>query len=95
MHHNPTNLTICIPRVNKELPRQYIFQIISSLRIGFIEKILEFPIKNNDTHKRVLVKFKSWVETPASNIITQRFAENKDIKIVYNEPWYWIAYKNN
>ncbi len=94
MQHKPTNLTLCIPRVNKELPRQYIFQVLSSLRIGYIDKIFEYPSKTDATYKRVVIKFKSWVENDKSNIITKRFAENKDIKIVYNEPWYWIAYKH-
>jgi hypothetical protein len=93
MQHKPTNLSICIPRVKTELPRQYIFQVLSSLKIGFIDKIFEYPLKTDPTCKRVIVKFKSWVESPAANIITRRFEENKDIKMVYNEPWYWIAYK--
>lgn len=93
MQHKPTNLTICIPRVSQELPRQYIFQVISALRIGYIDKIFEYPLKNDVLYKRVVIKFKSWVENETANIITKRFAENKDIKIVYNEPWYWIAYK--
>lgn len=94
MQHNPTNLSICIPRVSKELPRQYIFKVISSLKIGFIDKIFEYPLKNDTTSKRVIIKFKSWVENDTANVITRRFADNKDIKIVYNEPWYWIAYQN-
>ena len=93
MQHKPTNLTLCIPRVSRELPRQYIFQVLSSLKIGYIDKILEYPVKNDTAFKRVVIKFKSWVENNTANIITKRFAENKDIKIVYNEPWYWIAYK--
>jgi hypothetical protein len=94
MQHKPTNLSICIPRVSKELPRQYIFQVMSSLKIGFIDKIFEYPLKNDTTSKRVVIKFKSWVENDTANVITQRFADNKDIKIVYNEPLYWIAYQN-
>lgn len=95
MQHNPTNLSICIPRVSKELPRQYIFQVMSSLKIGFIDKIFEYPLKNDTASKRVIIKFKSWVANDTANVITRRFADDKDIKIVYNEPCYWIAYKNN
>ena len=95
MQHKPTNLTMCIPRVNNTIPRQYIFQVISSLKIGYIDKIFEYPSKTDASVKRVIVKFKSWVDNPTSNIIAQRFANNKDIKIVYDEPWYWIAYQGN
>ena len=92
MQHNKTNLAICIPRVDNMISKQEIFEKIRSLHIGFIEKIVEIPSKTDDT-KRVIVKFKTWVENELSNRILCRFAEDKDIKIVYNEPWYWVAYQ--
>ena len=97
MQHNKTNITICIPRVDATICKQEIFERIRALRVGFIEKIIEIPLKNDETAKRVIVKFKTWVENDLSNKILSRFAENKDIKIVYNDPWYWVAYqiKNN
>jgi hypothetical protein len=87
-----TNNAICIPRVDNRIPKQKIFETICSLRIGFIERIIETPLKHDDTGKRVVIKFKTWVENETSKRIVQRFQENKDIKIVYNFPWYWIAY---
>jgi hypothetical protein len=92
MQHTKTNLTICIPRVDNTISKQEIFEKIRSLHIGFIEKIVEIPSKTDDT-KRVIVKFKTWVENELSNRILWRFAANKDIKIVYNDPWYWVAYQ--
>jgi len=91
--HSPTDLTIYIPRVSVLIPRQKIFEIFSSLRIGFIDKITEHPHKTDGSVKRVLIKFKTWVENPNSTIIMNRFNENKDIKIVFDDPWYWTAYK--
>ena len=93
MQHNKTDITICIPRVDNIIQKKTIFEKICALRIGFIEKIIEVPLKNDETGKRVIIKFKTWVENETSNQITNRFAENKDIKIVYNDPWYWVAYK--
>jgi len=63
------------------------------LRIGFIDKISEIPLKNDETGKRIVIKFRSWVETPLSNKIKDRLDSNKDIKIVYDNPWYWVATK--
>jgi hypothetical protein len=93
MHHNKTDITICIPRVDSSISKQEIFTKICALRVGFIEKIIEIPLKNDETGKRVIIKFKTWVENELSKRILSRFEENKDIKIVYNDPWYWIAYK--
>jgi hypothetical protein len=97
MQHIKTNITICIPRVDTTISKQDIFEKIRALHVGFIEKIIEIPSKNDENSKRVIVKFKTWVENDVSNKILGRFAENKDIKIVYNDPWYWVAYqmKNN
>jgi hypothetical protein len=93
MQHNKTDIAICIPRVDVSISKQEIFEKIRSLRIGFIEKIIEIPVKNDETSKRVIIKFKTWVENEISNRIINRFKENKDIKIIYNDPWYWVAYK--
>jgi len=86
-------MTICIPRVDNIIPKQIIFEKICDLRIGYIEKIIEVPLKNDETGKRVIIKFKTWVENKTSNQIINRFADKKDIKIVYNDPWYWVAYQ--
>jgi len=93
MQHNKTDITICIPKVDTSISKQEIFDKIRALRVGFIEKIIEIPLKNDETSKRVIVKFKTWVENELSSRILCRFAENKDIKIVYNDPWYWVAYQ--
>lgn len=91
--HNSTDLTIYIPRVSTTITRQKIFEIFSNLKVGFIDKIIEYPLKNDSTTKRVLVKFKTWVNNKNSQIIMTRFNEDKDIKIVYDDPWFWTAYK--
>ena len=93
MQHNKTDITICIPKVDISISKQEIFDKIRALRVGFIEKIIEIPLKNDETSKRVIVKFKTWVENELSSRILSRFAENKDIKIVHNDPWYWVAYQ--
>jgi hypothetical protein len=87
--------TICIPRVDINIPKQKIFETICALRIGFIEKIIETPLKHDETGKRVIIKFKTWVHNEISDRIEKRFQDNKDIKIVYNFPWYWVGYKFN
>lgn len=95
MQHTKTNLSICIPRVDNTIEKQSIFDSICALRIGFIEKIIEIPLKNDQSGKQVIIKFKTWVENETSAKITSRFNENKNIKIIYNYPWYWVAYKLN
>jgi hypothetical protein len=90
-----TTNAICIPRVDASIPKQKIFETICALRIGFIDRIIETPLKHDDAGKRVVIKFKTWVENDTSTRIMKRFEENKDIKIMYNFPWYWVAYQQS
>lgn len=90
-----TTNVMCIPRVDASIPKQKIFETICSLRIGFIDRIIETPLKHDETGKRVVIKFKTWVENDTSTRIMKRFEENKDIKIMYNFPWYWVAYQQS
>ena len=83
---------ICIHRVDNYISKQQIFETFRSLKIGFIEKIIEIPLRHDDTGKRVIVKFKTWVDNDVSKRILQRFALKKDIKIMYDYPWYWVAH---
>lgn len=86
--------TVCIPRVNNNISKQFIFRIFCELKVGFIEKIVEIPIKNDDLHKRVIIKIK-WNDTEVSKIIRDRFESGKNVKIMYSEPSYWICVVNN
>ena len=90
-----SNLSICIPRVDNSISRQTIFDYIRAMRVGFIDRIIEIPLKNDQTGKQFIIKFKTWVNNETSEKIMKRFDENKNIKIVYNYPWYWVAYKLN
>ena len=91
--HKPTDLMMFISRVDANIPRSKIFETFSNLKIGFIDRIIEKPF-NDDSHgKFVIIKFRTWVDTPLSQKILSRFDEGKDIKIVYDNPWYWIATK--
>jgi len=85
---------ICIPRVNNKITKQYIFGIFCSLKVGFIEKVVEIPLRNEEGYKCVLVKIK-WNQSDRSKYIYERFEMGKNVKIVYSDPWYWICVSNN
>ena len=93
--HNITNLTLCIPRVDSQTEKQDIFNVFKSLRIGYIGHISEIPLKHDTTGKRIVVKFKTWVENELSKRIMERLDAGKDIKIVFKEPGYWLVTKWN
>ena len=81
---------ICIPKVSNKITKQYIFSIFCSLKIGFIEKLTEVPIRNDPLHKRIFVKIK-WNQSDLSKYICNRFESGENVKVVYSDPWYWIC----
>ncbi len=96
IHFNPTThyatnrYVICIPKVSTKTTKQYIFSIFCSLKIGFIEKLTEVPIRNDPLHKRIFVKIK-WNQSNLSKYICNRFESGENVKVVYSDPWYWIC----
>jgi signal recognition particle subunit SEC65 len=81
---------ICIPRMEKNIRREFIFNILRKLNIGIIERINEIPLKKeSNTHKRVIIKVK-WNSTETSKTIQQRLQNNEPVNIAYEmSPTFW------
>jgi hypothetical protein len=90
---NTNRHVICIPKVNNKITKQYIFSIFCALKIGFVEKLTEVPIRNDPSHKRIFVKIK-WNQSELSKYICKRFESGENVKVVYSDPWYWICVSN-
>ena len=81
--------SMCIPRMDASITKEYITKKINSLNIGHIRQIREIPLKNDPTHKRVLMNF-HWKENNDYSINLQKqLIELGSLKIVHNMPWYW------
>ena len=84
---------ICIPKVSVKTANQYIFGVFCALKIGFIEKLTEVPIKTDPNYKRVFIKVK-WNHSELAKYIIHRFDNKENVKIMYSEPWYWLCVSN-
>lgn len=86
---NP-NIDICIPRMEKNIRREFIFNILRKMNIGSIQKINEIPLKKeSNTHKRVIIKIK-WNSTETSKMIQERLKNNEPVNIAHEmSPMYW------
>jgi hypothetical protein len=85
--------SICIPRMDANVSKGYIFKVFSRMKIGWIENISEVPIKSDIKYKRVFIKIK-WNRSALAEKINARFNEDKNVKIVHSMPWYWICVSN-
>ena len=77
--------SICIPRVFAEITRRQIKEaFIKVLNDDCIDRIdMIRKNRNNDNYQRVFIHFKY------SSMLKNRLLSGQDIKIVYNEPWFW------
>ncbi len=81
-------ISMCIPRMESKYNASFIHNIFKNLNIGDIIDIIEVPNKNNNNFKKVMININT-----NNEIINKRFSEGKDIKIIYDNPWYWKIYQ--
>jgi hypothetical protein len=86
-------IEICIPRVDNTITKTQIFEFFKKLKIGYIIKIIENPLKNEPNGKRVLIKI-DWNNSKNSIYIQERLKQNQPIQVVYKFPFYWKLVAN-
>ena len=81
--------SICIPRVETTITKEYIFKTLRNLKIGYIKRISEIPLRNDPTHKRIIITLQ-WNNSAQNAIYMQKkFTEMGSVKLVHDMPWYW------
>jgi hypothetical protein len=83
----PVYADICIPRIEHQIPLAYIQEKLSSF--GNILRIQEFALYNEPNYKRVRFSIVWNATTEKVKKIVQRLQEGKNIKLIYQEPWFW------
>lgn len=88
----PANVPVlCIPRVYPNISESRIRRIFDELGMGTLERIdiVSKTSEKGDKFNRVFVHFKRWNDSDNANIARERLLNGKDIKIIYDEPWFW------
>ena len=81
--------SICIPRVDISISKDFIYNILSELRIGKMHKIIEIPLRNEFSYKRIIIKIQWNNNESITQNIKKHLYETGSFKIVYDMPWYW------
>ena len=88
----PSEPSICIPRVFKSTTRKDIYNVIERLDLGAVDRI-DMVAKTNvrgECYNKVFIHFKMWnKKNPTVQATRDKLLKGEEIKIVYNEPWYW------
>lgn len=87
-------MNLCIPRVKSTIKREYIYDKLSNLQIGKIEKLIEIPLKNDPTYKRILFKL-NWNNSDKALELKTQLDKKGLINFVYDSPWYWKIFLSN
>lgn len=79
---------LCIPKIHKSVHRDFIFKKLCALRVGFIQKLVEIPLKTNPSYKRLLIRV-LWNHEPRTLMIRDRICNGNPVYFVYENPWFW------
>ena len=82
-------ISICIPRMDNNITKDFIYETFKKLNIGYIISLKEIPLRNDNKHKRVIISICLNGNSEYSNLFNERITNNESIKIVYDMPWYW------
>lgn len=87
----PNILILCIPHVKYTITRKEIMNTLCKLDLGKIDRIdmIDKKTVQGDIYKKVFLHFKYWNDNEDTNEIKERLSRGKDIKVVYDFPWFW------
>jgi hypothetical protein len=86
---------LCIPGVFANITEERIRRIFEDLNIGDVERVdiavPKTPLDTNgkeNKYNRVFI-YINWNDSPTAITLRERLAQGKDVKIIYDEPWFW------
>jgi hypothetical protein len=88
----PNNVpSLCIPRVFSNWTETRIRRIFDDLNMGEIQRIdvISKTTEKGEKFNRVFVHFKHWFANETADMARERLLNGKEIKIMYDEPWFW------
>ena len=90
--------SLCIPRVTMDINEESVRNIFDKLELGIIGKIQIIRKTKNPRDKTsiIYIHFKKWNMEGNGKIARERLLDNKDIKVIYDCPWFWkiTAYRS-
>ena len=85
------HMTLCIPRVFTNISENRIRNVFYALKLGDIGHIdmVSKVSPTGEKFNRVFIHFERWFETENAQSARKLLSEGKDIKVIYDEPWFW------
>jgi hypothetical protein len=85
------NMTLCIPRVFSNIGEKRIRSVFYALKLGHIGHIdiVSKITERGEKFNRVFIHFERWFDTVNAHSAINILREGKDIKVIYDDPWFW------
>jgi len=89
-------MSICIPRAFANITEARVRKVFEKLDIFTIARVDMVQRKNEkgDAYQRIFVHIQDWTETADAQKARDRLLAGKELKIVYDDPWFWKASLN-
>ena len=83
--------SMCIPRVFENISERQVREVFEQLDLGQLDHIdiIERKSEKGEKYKRIFIHFSKWYWNDEAVTARRRLIEGKDIKVVYNMPWFW------
>ena len=83
--------SMCIPRVFSNIDEKRVRRIFDELNMGQIERVdvVSKTTEKGEKFNRVFVHFRRWFSNTNADTARERLLNGKEIKIIYDEPWFW------
>ena len=88
--------SMCIPRVYPNITEGRIRKIFDELNIGVIDRvdIVSKNTEKGEKFNRVFIHMDRWFHNSNASVARERLLGGKDIKIIYDDPWFWLILEN-
>jgi hypothetical protein len=93
------NMSLFIPHVFANVTKERIISVFQDLDLATVKYIDLVPKQDREGKKfnSVYVHFEKWHNDNSSAVRLQQRLEagELDVRVVYDDPWYWVVLKNN
>lgn len=89
--NNSANMSICIPRAFANITEARVRKVFDALNIFRIDRVDMVQRKNEkgEPFQRIFIHIKDWTRTAEADKARERLSSGKELKIVYDDPWFW------
>lgn len=91
---NKKTISLCIPKVKCTTTKTEIIEVFNKINIGKLEQVdlINKKSPKGEEFKIVFLHFSQWSDTINGLHAKDRILAGKDIKIVYDFPWFWKVF---